>query len=35
MSSFLNIVLQPWCLVAFGVAGFLFFLAIGKMPKKP
>jgi hypothetical protein len=33
--SILDNLIQPWSLVVFGVAGFLFFLAIGKLSKKP
>ena len=35
MNSFLNTVVQPWFLVAFGIAGFVFFFTIGKLSKKP
>jgi hypothetical protein len=33
--NILNNLIQPWSLVIFGVAGFLFFLTIGKMSKNP
>jgi hypothetical protein len=35
MNGLLNTVLQPWFLVAFGIAGFVFFFTIGKMSRKP
>ena len=31
---FLNFVLQPWFLIAFAVAAFLFFLSLDRMSKK-
>jgi hypothetical protein len=35
MNNLLNNVVQPWFLIIFAVAGFLFFLTIGKMSKRP
>jgi hypothetical protein len=33
-SPVMNLVVQPWFLVLFAVAAFLFFLAMGKTSKK-
>jgi hypothetical protein len=35
MDNLLNTVVQPWFLITFAVAGFFFFLTLGKMSKKP
>ena len=34
-SPVMNFVLQPWFLILFAAVGFLFFLAMGKVSKKP
>ena len=34
-SPVMNFLLQPWCLVLFGVVMFFVFLTIGKMSKHP
>jgi len=33
--NFLDIVLQPWCIVAFAVVMFVVFLTMGKTSKRP
>lgn len=34
-SPVMNFVLQPWFLILFAVVGFLFFLTMDKMSKRP
>ena len=31
----MSTLLQPWALIVFAIAGFIFFFTIGKMSKRP